>query len=631
MLPPRRIRPARLGAAGAGLALAVGALAACGGGGPDARDTANDLAAALTSGDVSKVPTRGMATDNQADLERIVKGLGEGNTQKVRVTKVVEQDGAATVTLSTRRVVSGAEWSYTTKASLVEADDQWEVEWEPSIVAPVKGDERLTALTVAGERGDILGAKDKPLVTQRPVVRVGIDKTRVKARAAGGSATELAELLDIDASAFRKRVEASGARAFVEGLVVRAGDAPADAALAKIPGAVGIDAELPLGPTRTFGQPLLGSVGDVTAEIIEDSKGALGPGDQVGLSGLQKRYDTQLRGRPGLEIAAIVSDPAVAPREVFTSEPTDGTSLRTTLDPKLQAAADDILGDVDPASAIVAVRPSTGELLAVASGPGGGGNDTATSGRYAPGSTFKIATALAFLRSGVTPSTKVPCTPTVTVDGRTFKNYSDYPSSALGKVSLTTAIANSCNTAMIATMNKAPQDRLADAAYALGLGRDVDLGVPAFLGSVPDTAKGTERAASMIGQGRIEASPLAMAVVAASVQDGRLVTPVLLPDLKPKDTSAPAKPLKAQEATSLADMMRAVVTDGSGRFLLDVPGPPVGAKTGTAEYGDEVPPRTHAWMIGTQGDLAVSVFVGDGDSGSATAGPLLEKLLRAAR
>jgi cell division protein FtsI/penicillin-binding protein 2 len=99
------------------------------------------------------------------------------------------------------------------------------------------------------------------------------------------------------------------------------------------------------------------------------------------------------------------------------------------------------------------------------------------------------------------------------------------------------------------------------------------------------------------------------------------------------ETAAPAEPdqpLTKAEAQQLQVLMRAVVTDGSGSFLADVPGAPVGAKTGTAEYGTELPLRTHAWMIAIQGDLAVAVFVADGQSGSQTAGPLLEALLRRA-
>ena len=76
--------------------------------------------------------------------------------------------------------------------------------------------------------------------------------------------------------------------------------------------------------------------------------------------------------------------------------------------------------------------------------------------------------------------------------------------------------------------------------------------------------------------------------------------------------------------------MRAVVTEGSADFLADLPGA-VGAKTGTAEYGepaDDGSLPTHTWMIAIRGDLAVSVFVETGESGSTTAGPLLEQFLR---
>ena len=73
--------------------------------------------------------------------------------------------------------------------------------------------------------------------------------------------------------------------------------------------------------------------------------------------------------------------------------------------------------------------------------------------------------------------------------------------------------------------------------------------------------------------------------------------------------------------------MRAVVTDGSGRVLADLPGAPVLAKTGTAEYGQKAPLRTHAWMVAIHGNLAVAVFVEDGQSGSGTAGPILRQFL----
>jgi cell division protein FtsI/penicillin-binding protein 2 len=274
----------------------------------------------------------------------------------------------------------------------------------------------------------------------------------------------------------------------------------------------------------------------------------------------------------------------------------------------------------------VAIEASTGRVLAAASGPGGEGYSTATLGQYAPGSTFKLASALALLRAGHRPDEAVDCPDTLTVDGRRFGNYSDYPSSALGQITLRTAFAQSCNTVFIGLREDVPQADLAAAAAALGIGVEADLGVPAFLGSVPDQADGTEHAASMIGQGKVLASPLAMAAAAASVAAGQTVVPAIVD----QGGEQVAGTLDADEAQELAELMRVTVTDGTGSFLQDVPGESIGAKTGTAEYGGGNPPDTHGWMVAFQGDLAVAVFVEDAESGSATAGPLLAEFLRSA-
>ena len=86
----------------------------------------------------------------------------------------------------------------------------------------------------------------------------------------------------------------------------------------------------------------------------------------------------------------------------------------------------------------------------------------------------------------------------------------------------------------------------------------------------------------------------------------------------------------SQSNVQLRQMMRAVVTEGSGRVLSGLDGPAVIAKTGTAEYGSATPLKTHAWMIAAQGDLAVAAFVNDGESGSQTAGPVLRRFLAGA-
>jgi cell division protein FtsI/penicillin-binding protein 2 len=266
--------------------------------------------------------------------------------------------------------------------------------------------------------------------------------------------------------------------------------------------------------------------------------------------------------------------------------------------------------------------------VAAANGDGNRGQSLATLGRAAPGSTFKVVSALALLRAGLRPQSSVKCLPTVTVNGRKFRNYSDYPRNQMGTISFRTALAQSCNTAFIGQRGKLHKSALRDAAVSLGFGTDYDVGFPSFFGSVPDDPSATGRAAAMIGQGKVEASPMAMAAVAASVSAGGTVIPHFIDGTQ---ATPKGKPLTEEEAHQLRQMMRAVVTDGSGRVLGNLSGPAVLAKTGTAEYGTSKPLKTHAWMIAAQGDLAVAVFVNDGKSGSSTAGPLLRKFLAKAR
>ena len=613
-------------------------------GGPDgetAEDAAGKLATALTAGKLSSLSfTGGTPREAQRLWTTATEGLGDSKP-RVEVAKVTEgSDGKpaqATLSYVWRLAGSSEPWTYRTTARLTRAADggTWRVQLDPDLVYPDLAEGGTLRLTsVAAERADITGAGGTTLVTARPVIRVGIDKTQVPDAQVVASARSLARALDIDPAAYADRARTAGAKAFVEALVLRAGSPEAEAAIkaaGDVTGGGVVRDTLPLAPTREFARPVLGTVGPVTAEIVKESNGAYRAGDEAGLSGLEQRYDERLRGTPGATVQAV--DAQGKAKQVFSVDPQPGEPLATTLDPRLQTLAERVLSDVRPASALVAIRPSTGDLLAVASGAGGGGLSTATVGRYAPGSTFKVVTSLALLRNSVEPTSVLYCPRSLVVDGKKFENYDDYPAGGIGRIPLSTAVANSCNTAFIGERETVDQAALADAAASLGLGVDHDLGFPAYFGSVPatDAEAGSEtgHAASLIGQGRVTASPMAMAAVAASVAKGSVVVPRLLPD-QPADDTAPAKPVTAREAGQLRELMRGVVTRGSGRFLAGLPGAPVLAKTGTAEFGSKAPLQTHAWMVGIQGDLAVAVFVDVGDSGSGTAGPLLERFLRGA-
>ncbi len=598
------------------------------------------LETGLADGDLSAVDFD--VDDASQRYAAVIEGLTEVRPSvDIDEAEVTDDTATASVTWSWDLAVdSGGEpWTYSTTVDLSWTGEAWQAAWQDSLVEPslVEG-EHLTLTRSPAIRGRITGAGDRAIVAPRDVVLLGLDKTKltveqVAAGQVGISARAIAEALKelkIDAAAYAEQAEAAGEKAFVQAIVLRADEAttlvPPD--YADIPGAVSIATSQDLAPTRGFAAPILGSVGEATAEIIEQSDGAVEAGDVVGLSGLQSRYDDQLAGTPGVSVIAAGAD---NDRTVHEVAAIPGPPLRTTLDIDLQIKAESALADVGPASALVAIRPSDGAILVAASGPGSKGLNTATYGQYAPGSTFKVVSSLALLRSGLRPEQTVTCPATTVVDGKSFKNYDDYPASGLGTITLRQAVANSCNTAFISARGRLSDGDLADAAAALGLGVDHDLGFPAYFGQVPPPEGETEAAADLIGQGTVLASPMAMATVAASVAAGRTVLPVLLSDHEGAQTPATV-PLTASEASDLTALMRAVVTDGSGSFLLGLPGE-VGAKTGTAEFGSPGSPQaggslpTHAWMIATQGDLAVAVFVDTGESGSRTAGPILLRFL----
>ncbi|MDN3481143.1 penicillin-binding transpeptidase domain-containing protein [Arthrobacter sp. APC 3897] len=622
---------------------------------PAPDDAAAALAEGLSKADLSASSfTAGTPAQINTELQTLLEGMG---TVRPAVTVAgieedPENDDAAAVRLAYAWDVnmdSAPDWTYESTARLSRGEnDTWQVQWAPSVLFDSLADgDRLVRTASTGLRADILDRNGQPLMGSRPVLRIGINKPDIPEDRQGASATALAELAGLDPAGYAAQVAASGPEAFVEAIVQREeADGPVTPeALAGIPGALSIPDSRVLAPTRTFARALLGTVGEATAELIEESGGRLSAGNQTGLSGLQQQYDEQLQGAPG---AAVTLENTSGANIVFSINAEDGMPLQTTLDPGLQTLAEGILADEPSASALVAVQPSTGDVLTVANGPGSEGQQTALLGQYPPGSTFKIATSLALLRQGVTPDSSLSCPAELSVDGRKFNNASSYPAAFVGDIPLRDAFAQSCNTAFINTRDTVPQDALASAAEDLGIGVSASMGVPAFFGSVPEDAEGTAHAASMIGQGEILVSPLALAVAAASVGKGERVTPLLVtpgagtqaPGAATETASAPASAsasaapaesdagsFTAAEASSLRELMRGVVTGGGAAMLSDVPGEPVLAKTGTAEFGSETPPRTHAWVVAVQGDLAVAVFVAEGELGSTSGGPLMQAFL----
>lgn len=639
----------------AGMLLVLGLAltgAACSSPKDDGTATAKALATALSTHTVGSVPFDQPAPDVQTQLTELSKTI-DPTWPKVTVAGVaVKEDGTARISLDYSWTFPriAKPWTYKTGADMKRNGDGWTITWTPEMVEPsLKAGELLKVATVYGKRAGIEASDGQEIVKDRPVQTVGINKDGLTDTQAAASAKALAGVLDLDPAAYLAKVKAYGPVAFVDAITLRQEtfDALNQDQLKAIKGFLATAGTLPLAPSRTFAQAILGSVHEATAEDIEKSKGTVVAGQIVGGSGLQAAFDAQLAGTPGVNVTAVPAEVAkptasasasadstatdtAASRTLFTVPAYDGKDVQTTLVTKLQSATEDILADVKTPSSIVVMKPSTGAILAAANGPDSNGYNTAFLGEYAPGSTFKIATSLGLFRTGLTPTSTVSCTPEFTADGKKFYNAPGYAADATGQIPLTTAIAHSCNTAFLSEYQKLSQPQLADAAGALGIGMTNDLGLDNFMGSVPRDSAGTEHAASMIGQGKVQVSPLALATMMSSTVKGSVVVPKLIVGHDGKAKQAAGAPLTAKEATGLRTMMRASVTDGYLTILSDLPGAPAIGKTGTAEYGTDNPPRTHSWVIAAQGDIAVAVFVEDGDLGAITGGPLARAALVAA-
>ena len=209
------------------------------------------------------------------------------------------------------------------------------------------------------------------------------------------------------------------------------------------------------------------------------------------------------------------------------------------------------------------------------------------------------------------------------MNGRTFRNFEGEASDSL---SLAEAFKISCNNAFIGLADKLPENALTDAAKSFGFEADWSLPLPSAKGSFPQPVDGTERAAAAIGQGRVLASPAQMASVAAAVATGQWHAPSLT--TQPTPTSPAVPPLDASVVAALQSFMNSVPQSGGTAAGAGLP-PGTAGKTGTAEFGTETPPATHAWFVGYRGGIAFAVIVEDGGVGGRVAAPLAAAFLNA--
>jgi cell division protein FtsI/penicillin-binding protein 2 len=608
------------------LLTSVPVLAGCSGSAEDdVRAAAQSFLDAWAGGDTAAAG--GATSDPEATtalLEQTATDL-PGAALTPGIGTVTVDDGTATVGwTATWDLAAAPDWSYSATLDLREEGDDWQVVSEPTLVHPELGEGQHLVLTRAlPQRAALTDAAGDPLFTATEVVNVGVDPAQVTDLPALAAA--LGAATGTDPAGIVADVQAAPAGQFVPVISLRRPQFEAiRAQVFDLPGAVFPTETRLLAPTPGFARALIGRVGEATAEIIEESTVDGVPryaaGDQLGLSGLQRAFQDQLAGTAGFTVSVVSTDEGTGDQGVeIVSVPAEpGTPLRTPLVQAVQIAADNAAAAQPLPTHIVVVRPGTGEILAVTSNEAADASLT-LGGQFPPGSSMKIITATALLATGdYTPELPLPCPATTVVDGREFENEDQFD---LGTVPFQEAFAQSCNTTFIEQALQLPDSALADTATAYGVGTDWQLPVDIFSGSVPSDSTGTTKAANAIGQGEVLMSPAQMALVAAAVAGGTPAAPVEVLDAEAAGTtpSGPAAPV----LEALRTMMRQVVLSGTGRAL--APHGEVFGKTGTAEYGSNVPPDAHGWFVGyqlggPQGDLAFAVLVEGGQSSSVAVG-----------
>jgi hypothetical protein len=559
-----------------------------------AEQAARSFLTAMAAGDHG---TAGDATDDPqtaaALLAKIRDALRPAAVQ-ARLDQVRDSgNGTAEASFTTTWTLDGGrEWTYPGTMQLHRdesrpPDRRWVLRWSPEVVHPrLAAQQTLAVRELQSEPAPIVDRDGAPLLAPERVVSV------LLYRQEAGDVPRVADAL---AAALSPLDAAITAQAIVDGTAKTASGNGYQVALLREADYQGIKPRIYDLPGVRFSLQvrMLPTPGRDFAKQL--------------LPALRTAVEEQITGKAGWQVVSL--NAAGGDVDILHEQQTKpGAAVTTTLSRATQLAAESAIRAVPQQAMIVAMQASTGEVLAVAqNAPADAAGPLALTGRYPPGSTFKIVTAAAALQAGaVNAGSPLPCPGTTVIDGRLVPNINRFD---LGTVPLHTAFASSCNTTFARLAADLPPAALADAARQFGLGVDFVMpGATTITGSVPPGATLVERAEAGFGQGKVVASPFGLALMTATVASGRLPVPTLIRGSQTTaDTTPAAPPPGVLEA--LRPMMREVVTDGSGSGLAGVPGE-VHGKTGTAQFGDGT--HSHGWFVGYRGDVAFAVLVVDG-------------------
>jgi len=498
---------------------------------------------------------------------------------------------------------------------------------ESNVYATLAEKNRIRNVPILAPRGKILDREGRTIVDNYPSFSALL--LRDSSRDLNADADLIAQGLHLDPTEVRTRIRHFASMPQYQPIFLKEDITPdelafIDAHRNELPELDTIVAHRRLYPRNGFMAHLIGYVGEVTEDMLNQPQFELyNPGDVVGISGIEREYNTALMGKNGAR-QAIVNSHGREVGLLGETEAVPGKQLKLTVDIDLQIAAEEALEGRN--GAIVAMDPRTGEILAMVSRPSFDPNDFAVrvsrdqwnklvtdpdkpllnkaiQAQLAPGSTFKIIMATAGLQEGIAQDMHVNCSGGATFYGRYFKCWVIAEHRVHGDVDITKAIYQSCDVFFYTLAEKLGIEKIAKYATMLGLGQKTGIDLPQEVSGVMPSEEwkirnfkqkwfAGETISVGIGQGAVAATPIQMArAIGAIASGGRLVRPHLTNPTElppgvvpasnvPDETTIPIDPKNWEIIT---DAMADVVNPGGTAALSHLQNIDFAGKTGSAQ------------------------------------------------
>jgi hypothetical protein len=542
--------------------------------------------AALATGDTAAAAELAdKPADARAALNEAWAGLqAQRLDAQILGSKYAEDTGSITYRY-TWRLPKNRTWSYDGQLNMIRDEGKWEVRWSTTGLHPRLGEHQTFALRAdPPRRASVNEHGGTDVLVPGNLYHYALDAKSAGAALMSTARAVVDALRPFDNTLDPQRLaeQASSSKTPLSLITLRQSDHDRVAgAIGALPGVV-VTPQAELLPTDDSFAPDI--INQVKTAVLDDLDGQAGwRVVSVNQNGADVDVLNEVQGAP-------------AP------------SVTISLDRAVQDAAQNAVNTTGKKAMIVVIKPSTGEILAVAqNGSANTEGPLATTGLYPPGSTFKIITAGAAIdRDMATPNTLLGCPGTLDIGHRTIPNYGGFD---LGTVPMSRAFASSCNTTFAELASRMPPRGLTMAAAQYGIGPDYQIeGINTVSGSVPPTVNLAERTEDGFGQGKVLVSPFGMALAAATVAAGKTPVPQLI-EGRPTVITGDRAPITPKMLDGLRPMMRLVVTNGTAKDL-DGSGD-VRGKTGEAEFNG----GSHAWFAGYRGDMAfAALIVGGGSS-----------------